>query len=209
MDFWLLLFSLVQSGMPRFRPLVSIGIRTILSVAIGLHFILIAITYAANHRRSPVQDATLSTAQPYLIAGNWYVELFPIGWMSSESMDLPTRIELSTESHPTGWETLLDSRSAPDAMRLRPLLRLFHALAQNEDSDGVIVLLHSLLNHALPNDSAYRSVRVVQIDPNSNDGSPTVIMEANIVRLDNSMSLVPKIESFRSVPSNTDNRLGK
>ncbi|MCF7959421.1 MAG: hypothetical protein K9M08_01650 [Pirellula sp.] len=192
--------------------------RWAISCLILFHFAAIGLTYAANWRRSVIQDNVLVWLQPYLIGGCWYQEMLPIEWVSGQNKSLPTKVSIQTKKKPDEWYPVLDSRSEGYAsngmnpVKSRRLLRAMIELSANEETEGILRIFKSIVVHVEstgPNESPIlvERIRLEQpIEEKGEDSDPQsdtrefALVEASVARFENGeIGLVPKIESHRSV----------
>ena len=181
----------------------SIAIRVVISLAIVVHFGMLAFNYVSNNslRRSDFADQTLVTMQPYLITLGWYTELAPVSLATGETFDRAMTIEYKSNRKDTNWTTWVDSRRA-DA-RWRRLVALAGALAEHDDSDGLGLIAHSMVTHAAKEGKEIQRIRFAMKIPQVSNQLESVY-EASVIKLnDSDVTLVPQIEPTRSVPVTT------
>jgi len=178
----------------------------VLRLLILFHFFAIALTYSANWRRSAIQDNTLGSLQPYLIAGNWYQEMLPVEWISDSIGQKSVRLSIQTTTSPNDWTPALDaSVKNLDQARAQRLLHVLTELAVSEDTQGLTNVLKSIVLH-LENDPSKPRLVGIRLERHS-DSSPesqaeSILYEASLARFSNGeFGFVPKLESHRSVRS--------
>jgi hypothetical protein len=179
--------------------------RWLISVLVIIHFSGIALTYAANWRRSELQDQWLQRMQPYLIGGNWYHEMLPIEWYGDTAKSQHTWLE-AQRSGSTEWTRVLDNVAQTNPQQQR-LLRLTLDLVEQENNDGLSRVMLSIISHielanatSSPSNQVAR-IRIVQ-PPNKLDkeGKDTIVFEGDVARFESGeIGFIPKLESHRTV----------
>lgn len=192
--------------------------RWLISSLIVLHFGAIATSYAANWRRSALQDQVLTLAQPYLIGGNWYQEMLPVEWYIDATRSRHTWLSIQTKSSPDKWVKLFDSRSKGlDAGKRSQLIKLMVELSENQDSDGLSRIMTSIATHIEKfSPSELRDTKPVvlrmrlerelneTLEESANDA---VLFEGAVARFeDGEIGFVPTIDRRRTVQSTNAER---
>ena len=170
------------------------------------HFSAIVLTYSANWRRSALQDNLLGALQPYLICGNWYQEMLPVDWISDANGQSTLRLSIHTSKAPQEWKPVLDSsKKAIGQAQTRSLLIVLNEFAINDDTQGVVNILKSIMQH-LEHDRSTSSHTILGIrlekvrDALSDSEAEETLYEASVARFPNGeFGFVPKLESHRSV----------
>lgn len=179
----------------------SLIARAVISVILIAHFALLALNYASNNSilRSEFADRMLVAVQPYMITLGWYTEFAPVSLATGENFDRAMTIEYKTSRRDTNWKTWVDSkRSHP---RWRRLVALAGAFAEHEDSDGLGLIAVALVTHAAKEGIQIERIRFA-VNATMDGETPAPVYEASVVKLtDSDITLVPKIESTRSVPA--------
>ncbi len=187
----------------RVRP-VAWSVRAIVSLLVVLHFFLVVTTYAANWRRSGVQDDALSLCQPYVIGLNWYVEMLPIEWCKSDSADSKARLSVQSKSG-TERSLLLDSTADTlDRAKKRNLLRLLVSVVEAGDDDGAALLLASMIKHAQNSREQTDPIVSVRLEKllDVTDSSYSVLYEAAVKHSEaGKVQFLPALEPQRTVPA--------
>ena len=190
-----------------------------ISLVVVFHFGAIALTYATNWRRSPVQDQVLTWLQPYLIGANWYHEMLPVELVSEEAKSQHTWLAVCS-SDSEEWKTILDNWEGTfDNHYCARLLRLMLDLAEQENTDGLGRIAVSLVKHfessqgnVAPN-STKQIDRIRLLQPPSKldeSGENKIVFEGDIVRFENGeLAFVSKTENRRTVRALINDRGSK
>ena len=182
--------------------------RWFVSGLILLHFGAIGLSYAANWRRSPLQDRMLMGLQPYLIGANWYQEMLPIEWISDAQKSKSIRVSIQESDEPKDWKPVFNTKQlALDNARTERLLHLLAELASNDDTEGMTYVLKSIvLQFENQKKSSKSTVSRIRIEKNAalnaESEEEPVLYEASLARFPNGeFGFVPKIENHRTVRS--------
>jgi len=174
--------------------------RAAISLVLVGHFSTIALNYASNNslRRSEFADEAMVMLQPYLISLGWYTEFAPVSLVTGETFDHAMAIEYKIDRRDTNWTTWVDTKRANS--RWRRLAALAGALAEHDDSDGLGLIAHALVNRAAKEGKDVQRIRFAMKLPSVSNQLES-IYEASVVKLsDSDVTLIPQIEATRSVP---------
>jgi hypothetical protein len=197
--------------------------KGVASVVVLFHLLGVSLSYTFNHRTSEMQDAVLSSFQPYLIATNFFHESLPFEWVEDENGLASVRISIQ---RPQGEWTEVVSTHLPytavlglhDAKANR-LLQLLVSLANRGDEEGVLRILKDVMAHLDSVDSTRiesepatlaNRIRLELPSFPLEDGTvESVTVEAAVARFDGGeIGLIPLIEKHRSVRSRSKVTIG-
>jgi hypothetical protein len=178
---------------------------------IVFHFAALGLTYATNtsSRRSSLQDRLHEFLQPYLIGLNWYQEMLPIEWPDTLVDSAETRIAIQSSTS-DDWTTIISNRSTHlkslsfYQQKSDRLIQLAKELIANENEDGLLRLLRSVVTHLDRAQDQTVSVRKIRVEQT---GSENPLLEASVARFDDGeIGLIPRIDEHRQVRAKRSDR---
>lgn len=177
--------------------------KFVVSIVLILHFFLIALVYFSNNslKRMSWADNLLQRTQPYTIPLGWYTELAPMSLIGSEMYERPVEVSIKSDAQSKVWKEW-EGPGRGDA-RWRRLMQVAGALAINGDEEGLALLGLSLVKQGKRSGMEIERIRLVGkgADAGGAEQEPESLFEATVVVLgDGEVTLVPTIESTRTVP---------
>ncbi len=191
-----------RAGGAQLRAFPGIG-KFVVSLVLIFHFFLIALVYFSNNslKRMPWADDLLQRTQLYTIPLGWYTELAPMSLIGSEMYERPVEVSIKSDAQSQVWKDW-QGPGRGDA-RWRRLMQVAGALAINGDEEGLALLGLSLVKQGRSSGMEIERIRLVGkgADASGAEQEPESLFEATVVVLgDGEVTLVPTIESTRTVP---------